>query len=100
VRTVVEKREAKRYLVTGIVQGVGFRFFTERVAEQLGIAGFVRNRHDSRVEVYAIGTPEQHRALRRELERGPRGASVERVEEEAAQLDPRYADDFSIEYNA
>lgn len=100
MRTVVETREAKRYLVTGIVQGVGFRFFTEQVAEQLGIAGFVRNRYDSRVEVYAIGTPEQHQALRTKLERGPRGASVERVEEEIAEMDTRYADGFTIEYNA
>ncbi len=92
--------EAKRYFVTGIVQGVGFRFFTEHLAARLRVTGFVRNRHDSRVEIYAIGTPEQHRALRAELERGPRGAMVERVEEESAQLDPRYADEFTIEYNA
>ena len=97
---MAETREAKRYFVRGIVQGVGFRFFAERVAERLGIAGFVRNRYDSRVEIYAIGTPEQHRALRAELERGPRGASVEQVEEEIAELDARYADDFTIEYNA
>ena len=97
---MADTREAKRYFVIGIVQGVGFRFFTERVAERLGIAGFVRNRFDSRVEVYAIATPEQHRALRAELERGPRGGSVERVEEETAELDPRYADEFTIEYNA
>jgi len=97
---VTETREAKRYFVTGIVQGVGFRFFAERVAMRLGIAGFVRNRHDSRVEVYAIGTPEQHRELRTEIERGPSGASIERVEEEIAELDSRYADQFTIEYDA
>lgn len=96
---MTETREAKRYFVRGIVQGVGFRFFAERVAERLRVAGFVRNRCDLRVEVYAIGTPEQHRALRAELERGPRGASVERVEEESAELDPRYADEFTIEYD-
>lgn len=96
---MTETREAKRYFVTGIVQGVGFRFFAERVAERLGIAGFVRNRYDSRVEVYAIGTPEQHRALRTEIERGPSGASIERVEEEIAELDSRYADEFTIEYD-
>ncbi len=97
---MVETREAKRYFVSGIVQGVGFRFFAERVAGRLGIAGFVRNRYDSRVEVYAIGTPEQQRALRAELERGPRGASITLVEEEIAEIDPRYADEFTIEYNA
>lgn len=97
---MADTREARRYFVTGIVQGVGFRFFTEHVAERLRIAGFVRNRYDSRVEIYAIGTPEQQRALRAELERGPRGASIEHVEEETAEFDPRYAEEFTIEYNA
>ena len=97
---MADTREARRYFVTGIVQGVGFRFFTEDVAERLRITGFVRNRYDSRVEIYAIGTPEQHRALRAELERGPRGASITRVEEETAKFDSRYAEEFTIEYNA
>jgi acylphosphatase len=45
--------EAKRYVVRGRVQGVGFRWFVEREAHMLGIAGWVRNNHDGSVEVLA-----------------------------------------------
>jgi acylphosphatase len=48
--------EAKRYVVRGRVQGVGFRWFVEREAHMLGIAGWVRNNHDGSVEVLAQGT--------------------------------------------
>ena len=51
-----------------MVQGVGFRFFTQRAAETLRLSGFVRNLLDGRVEVFAIGTVEQHRELLRLLE--------------------------------
>ncbi len=88
---------AKRFFVSGSVQGVGYRFFTQRVAAQIGVYGYVRNLFDERVEVYAVGTGEQLRALRIELKRGPRGASVEEVAEDAAEVLPEYANGFSIE---
>ncbi|MGH9737865.1 MAG: acylphosphatase [Candidatus Acidiferrales bacterium] len=91
---------AKRYLVSGIVQGVGFRFFAQRGAESLGIKGYARNRFDGRVEVYAIGTNEQLNAFRSSLERGPRAASVSGVSEEDASAQAEYASGFSIEYDA
>jgi acylphosphatase len=94
---VAETRQGRRYLISGSVQGVGYRFFARQVAERLSISGFVRNRYDSRVEVYAIGRPEQLSALRAELARGPWAAGVEKVEEEAVPLDPHYADGFAIE---
>jgi acylphosphatase len=97
---VSEERSAKRYFVTGIVQGVGFRYFASGVALRLGLAGFARNLADGRVEVYAVGPPAALATLRSELERGPRGASVEHVAEEQAALDPKFAGDFSIEYDA
>ncbi len=81
-----------------MVQGVGFRFFAQRVADRLGVAGYVRNLHDGRVEVYAVGSSDQLAALRAELERGPRAASIEAVVEEAAEVLPRYAGRFSIEH--
>lgn len=90
--------QAKRFYVSGMVQGVGFRFFAQRAAERLGLAGYVKNLRDGRVEVYAIGQPEQLRALRAELERGPRGASISGVAEEEAEVLPRYAGEFSIEH--
>ena len=82
-----------------MVQGVGFRFFAQRVAERLRIAGYVKNLRDGRVEIYAIGAAEQLGALRAELERGPRGASVDAVAEEEAEILPRYAGGFSIEHD-
>jgi len=83
--------------VAGIVQGVGFRFFAERVASQLGVSGYVKNLRDGRVEVYAIGTSEQLARLRAALQEGPRMASVEEVREDEAPYDPRYAEGFIVE---
>ena len=91
------KTQAKRYLVSGDVQGVGFRFFAERTAEQLGVAGYVKNLFDGRVEVYAIGDTAQLRALRVELQRGPRFASVTQVTEDEADLLPEFSAGFTIE---
>lgn len=94
---VPEKSSAKRYLISGMVQGVGYRFFVERVAMRLGLAGYVKNLRDGRVEVYAIGSPNALTTLRAELERGPRAAMVSEVSEEDAAVDARYEGDFSIE---
>lgn len=91
--------QAKRFYVSGMVQGVGFRFFAQRAADRLGVAGYVKNMRDGRVEVYAIGQGEQLRALRAELERGPRSASISEVAEEDAEILPRYAGQFSIEHD-
>lgn len=93
-----DKPQAKRFKVTGMVQGVGYRFFAQRVAERLGVAGYVKNRRDGAVEVYAIGSAEQLAALREELMRGPRAGSVSTVGEEPAEVIPRYSGHFSIEH--
>ena len=76
---------ARRFLVRGRVQGVGFRWFVEREAHILGIAGWVRNNTDGTVEVLAQGTQEQLRALRARLQEGPRAARVDEVLESEAQ---------------
>ena len=97
----VHKSEgARRYYVSGMVQGVGFRFFAQRVAQRLGLSGYVRNLRDGRVEVYAIGDSEALFQLRNELERGPRSAAVSSVTEEEAALEPEFARGFSVEYEA
>jgi acylphosphatase len=88
---------AKRFFVSGRVQGVGFRFFVERTAASLGVNGYARNLVDGRVEVYAIGSAGQMDALRNALRRGPRMASVENVEEIDAEFLREYANGFSIE---
>lgn len=91
---------ARRYFVSGSVQGVGFRYFTQRAAARLGLSGFVRNLRDGRVEVLAIGPAEQLAALKSELERGPGGASVSGVAEERAVFDSRYAAEFVVEFTS
>ena len=100
LRFVSDTKQAKRYLVAGIVQGVGFRFFTQHAAEKLRLSGYVRNLHDGRVEVYAIGTREQLAGLRAALEQGPRFSGVSEVREEAAPIDAQYEGGFVITNNA
>ncbi len=91
-----EATQAKRYFVSGMVQGVGFRFFAQRAAEKLQVSGFVRNLPDGRVEVFAMGTSRQHSELRAILERGPRLSSVSEVQEELAAPDSQYEGAFFI----
>ncbi len=73
-------RIARRYLISGIVQGVGYRYFTKRKADLYGITGFVRNLPDGRVEVYAEGDPEVLNEFEKELWKGPAFAKVTSVE--------------------
>ncbi|MGA6984437.1 MAG: acylphosphatase [Terriglobales bacterium] len=77
--------QARRFFVRGRVQGVGFRWFVEREAHILQIAGWVRNNPDGSVEVLAVGTREQLVGLRSRLREGPRAARVDDVEESAAE---------------
>ena len=72
--------EARRFFVRGRVQGVGFRWFVEREAHILEIAGWVRNNHDGSVEVHAQGTRDQLSGLHGRLSEGPRAARVDAVE--------------------
>jgi acylphosphatase len=88
---------AKQFYVSGAVQGVGFRFFAENVAARLGIAGYVRNLFDGRVEVYAIASAAQLGALKNELLRGPRMAVVDQVTENDAEILREYLNGFTIE---
>ena len=76
---------ARRFVVRGRVQGVGFRWFVEREAHILGVAGWVRNRTDGTVEVLAMGTRDQLAGLRSRLREGPRAARVDDVEESEAE---------------
>ena len=80
--------EARRFVVRGRVQGVGFRWFVEREAHILGIAGWVRNNADGGVEVLAQGTRDQISGLRARLREGPRAARVDAVEESEARPVP------------
>jgi acylphosphatase len=81
-----------------MVQGVGYRFFVIRSARRLGLAGYAKNLRDGRVEVYAWGPLASLAALCADLRRGPSGAMVEDVSEEEAAVEPRFANEFSIEH--
>jgi acylphosphatase len=77
--------QARRFLVRGRVQGVGFRWFVEYEAHRLQIAGWVRNNPDGSVEILAQGTREQLAGLHSRLREGPRAARVDEVEVSEAQ---------------
>jgi acylphosphatase len=72
---------ARRYLVRGLVQGVGYRYFVFQRAREHGLSGFVQNLPDGRVEVFAEGAAESLDALREELRIGPRFSKVSAVDE-------------------
>jgi acylphosphatase len=75
---------ARRAVVTGRVQGVGFRFFAERAARDAGVAGWVRNREDGAVETFAEGEEQAVRLYLDRLKIGPRVSRVTAVHEEEA----------------
>ena len=81
---------ARKYVVSGRVQGVGFRFFAERVANELGLRGYVKNIWNGDVEAYAIGNEVQLEEFRRQLAEGPRMARVESVQESDTTIDKTY----------
>jgi acylphosphatase len=74
---------AARYVVQGRVQGVGYRYFVLRHAEELGIAGYAKNQADGTVEVVAEGADEALKQLEQRLNEGPSFAHVSGVEREA-----------------
>ena len=69
------------FTVNGRVQGVGFRYFVVREAQSLGLAGWVRNLPDGRVEAVIEGADAAVERLLAWCRQGPRGARVEHVEE-------------------
>jgi acylphosphatase len=86
---------ARRYVIRGRVQGVGFRYFAQRAADELKVRGYARNLDDGSVEVYAVGTGEQMSELAGRLRKGPRFADVRGVEEYEAGV--QQYDTFHIE---
>jgi acylphosphatase len=70
---------ARRFLVSGRVQGVGFRWFVKQTAEREGVTGWVRNLHDGRVEALVEGDAAAVARVEQALRQGPRSGHVERV---------------------
>lgn len=73
-------RIARRYLISGRVQGVGFRYFAADVAAREGITGWVRNLPDRRVEIAAEGDREAVERFERAIRHGPPAARVDEVD--------------------
>ena len=73
---------ARRWLVRGRVQGVGYRYFAQKAAAGLGLTGYARNLDDGRVEVYAAGAEAKLDEMAGMLYHGPRWADVRGVEEQ------------------
>lgn len=69
----------KQFLIYGRVQGVGFRFFTYREAQNIGVCGTVKNLNDGSVQVIAAGTESQIKQLYQWLQQGPKSAKVAHV---------------------
>jgi len=72
---------ARRFLIRGGVQGVGYRFFAQRAAAKHQVVGYVRNEPDGSVEVLAEGPASNVEAFKNELAAGPQWSRVEQVEE-------------------
>ncbi len=70
----------RRYVVSGRVQGVGFRYFVRSQAKKMKVRGWVRNLPDGRVETLAAGDTEALGLFEKSLRSGPAFASVEKVE--------------------
>jgi acylphosphatase len=89
---------ARRYFISGDVQGVGFRYFVQRSVQKLHhLKGFVRNLHDGRVEVYAEGEADLLKQLEAVLRQGPVGSTVEQLEVLDEDISNQY-NDFRITF--
>jgi len=87
---------ATRLLVRGIVQGVGYRLFTARVARTLGLSGFVRNLDDGRVEAVVTGPGEIIGRFLADLRNGPPGGRVDGIETSEVEFDDGGPGGFEI----
>jgi acylphosphatase len=91
--------QAKRFFVSGDVQGVGFRYFVLRhVQRRSHLKGFVRNLYDGRVEVYAEGEEAELNELESTLRQGPQGSWVQQLIVQEENLTGQYQD-FRITFN-
>lgn len=88
-------RIARRFLIRGRVQGVGFRWFTHDVARREGVTGWVRNLPDGRVEALVEGDADAVTRVERAVRTGPPGARVETVAVDSEDAAGAYHD-FSI----
>lgn len=72
---------ARKFTISGLVQGVGFRFFTQRSAARHQVRGYVKNLDDGRVEAFAEGDEKSVENFKHDLTAGPSYSKVEHIEE-------------------
>ena len=72
---------ARKFFIRGLVQGVGFRFFTQRAAARYQVKGYVKNNRDGSVEVLAEGAEDTVEAFKHDLTAGPTWSRVDEIEE-------------------
>lgn len=72
---------ARKFTISGMVQGVGFRFFTQRSAARHQVLGYVKNLKNGSVEAYAEGSAETVEAFKQDLTAGPTYSKVQEIEE-------------------
>ncbi len=87
-------RNAKRFVISGRVQGVGFRYFVRQQALALRLAGWVRNLPDGRVEAFVEGSSSEIDSIEQRLREGPSGSHVEDLD--ISNAAPSLAADFKI----
>lgn len=87
---------SKHLIISGRVQGVGFRYFTYRAAKELNIKGWVKNLQDGTVETVFTGSPENVNNMQEKLKEGPARAKVQNIEEVEPTTDTDSFQDFSI----
>jgi acylphosphatase len=85
-----------RFLVRGVVQGVGYRYFARSSGRALRLRGWVRNVNDGSVELVVDGPPPALDRLEAKLREGPPGARVESVSRSEAQVDGELPDPFIV----
>lgn len=82
---------ARKFLIRGEVQGVGYRFFAQRAAARHQVVGYVRNCPDGSVEAFVEGPPNNVEAFKHDLATGPQWAVVDQVEEIALEPTGTYS---------
>ena len=88
---------ARKFLINGDVQGVGYRYFAQRAAARHQVVGYAKNLRDGRVEVVAEGPRQQVESFKHDLATGPASGSVEQVEELHVETTGQYRS-FRIEF--
>ena len=87
---------ARKFVISGEVQGVGFRYFAQRSAARHQVSGYVRNLADGRVEALVEGPPKAVEEFKHDLAAGPSYSRVEHLEETVLEPNGQYSE-FRIE---